>query len=375
MRLFLFFLLLSITASTAIITCLTKDGFMVSAPDVKCAECEFLGHLVTNQTNGTHCIYDDEIKDIAWLNQLSSINQTCDLDDGMIYCRHHRTNECVKSQFGVGCSECNSGLGFLVPSFDYGYVECQCYSKSLDPKTNCLPAPLFNSTPTWLEFNLTYLKVTCEAHQSVDLGCFEKVDSSGHKYGEPNPPVPTKCCLDIYGPPPGELNEIIQIPLMECNTIGTPDPNLKYDLSPYSQAFKTCSGHGIFNFTSRECECDFGWDLGWIGMDFFNSTKDVFSCNTCKGYFGPNPHSIYEQGPYCNRIYSPNPISGISEECGGRGTYIGHSNTCSCYSNSTIGYWKLGTIRGIFNFDGTESIQQSCIECDLGKKYPYCLDS
>ena len=58
-----------------------------------------------------------------------------------------------------------------------------------------------------IEIQRTYKKISCESYQNSIHGCFKEVDSSTHKYGTINPPVPQECCSEFEGPPIGEIVE------------------------------------------------------------------------------------------------------------------------------------------------------------------------
>ena len=362
-RFSLFLLVVSLYGALGL-ECLTTSGFQNSSMGVLCVECQLRGYLITpeecfftiQEPDPVDHVYDDEHGKIH--------NITCPIGQ----CRHFLKNECVESKRGIPCFECN-GAGFMVDSVDMTRMECKCYSSKLDPRYLCLPSRLSNYTKDGVQFRRRYDKVTCKPHRDDILGCFGDLDSSNHKYGEERPPTPHRCCSDIYGPPPGELVENEDIPLQTCNTFGTVDPDTRNGNTSFDLAFKTCSGHGVFNFSTRVCECDKGWKLGYIGTDVHGN--DVQSCIQCDGHFGPSPYSAYDSPPYCRMIFSPSPITGISEECGGRGKYYLETG-CSCYSNSTTGYWKLGRLGGRFTDNGTEIFAESCIECESGV-LPSCL--
>jgi hypothetical protein len=269
---------------------------------------------------------------------------------------------CVDSEFGVRCLECNS-RGYTVGT------DCKCYSRNLNPSTGCqltLAAEFMPYTVQGVE--ITHDRTYCVSYADEKNGFYETIDPDLHQFGRIDPPVPMKCFSSIYGPSPGELVEDEVLPtdeFEECNTFGGPDPN---ELVP---GFRACHGHGDWNKTSRECECHSGWRLSFIGLDYYGD--GAYSCTDCDYHFGP---SIDPQGekqpPYCLYVESPDPITGEQKECGGRGLYI--NGACSCYSNSTVGYWDLGMVGGVFDSNNTERFTESCILCSEGyHTYPFCL--
>jgi hypothetical protein len=365
-------LLLLFVRVDAVLQCLSRTGYVTSVFGELCAECQFEGSLIAVD----QCVYVNNQIPLNIKSVYDNAGTTTNCSSKMTQCRHQFTGQCVTSRYGIMCAECN-GRGQLIPKADLSTTECSCYSSSLDPKSQCAPTTFFQNVYEWVNYTRIYKKVECIAHQSDQFGCYDTIDSSGHKYGTPDPPVPYRCCNERKGPPPGETVEVLQagVPFQDCNTPGTENPDLK---NINDTSFRTCSGHGIYNFTTRECQCDKGWDLAFIGYDApINITRKVTSCNTCYGHWGPEPYSIYGDPPYCNRIFSPDPITGHLAECGGRGIYIDDDGgSCSCYGNSTIGYWALGNIGGRFDYKGNEVIAQSCVNCEYGKNgtgFPLCL--
>lgn len=281
-------------------------------------------------------------------------------------CESVDTGECVDSIAPIRCKECSWNGFRIAPN------TCECYDPILLPHKECtFPTHLSSSIQT-LTLEWTEKKVSCESFQDKNLGCFRAVDSSKHRYGDPNPPVPTECCLSFLGPPPNQLVEIAKAgdALGECTTVGGPDKD-----TPLDQSFHLCSRHGKWNAEKRICECDEGWDVEEVGIDQLNDPpKPAETCQGCFGYFGPLPGTPMdqEQPPYCRAIYTPDPITGRDAQCGGRGDYVDHH--CTCFANATIGYWKLGLVRGKRNKLGEELVVESCVLCADGwGTWPNCL--
>ncbi len=249
------------------------------------------------------------------------------------------------SRRGRRCEEC-SDRGYLVRTDDLSGVKCVCYSSLLDARTGCQPTLLTGTLSETREVNVTFHQKRCVSYQDEIYGCFKETPNG--KYGDPNPPVPTQCCTEIYGPPPGELTESLlgEVLVYEtCNQFGGIDPS-----EVNGTGWRLCNGHGEW-LANRTCQCSQGWRLDYLGEDILGN--EVESCLKCDRYWGPEN--------YCNVIWTPDPLTGIGAECGGRGTFI--ENGCSCYGNSTIGYWDLLTIdTGI----------QTCAKCADGFSLPYC---
>lgn len=357
-QLFVVLLLLCFKHTTAI-TCVTRTGIQTyTLPTCpSCAECEFRGCF--NETGA--CLFV-EPPPVQVFNQSQPITTSncslmeygeCETPEGT----------CVKCGPGVLARECNEG-GYLLIREDLAGYECKCYSNQLDPARRCLPGQFFRGEYDSVEVIRSFEKVTCKAHQSDQLGCYEDVDSSHHKYGDPDPPVPYRCCLPILGPPPGELRErfVPGEPFQQCNIPGTANPDL---IRKNDTSFHACSGHGIYNFTTRTCQCDKGWLLQPIGLDMKNRT--LSSCTICDAFYGPSTITLYGDPPYCTSTYAPDPITGIDMECSGHGVYFPEG--CVCYSNSTAGFWTLATVG--FRHGGEEV--KSCSMCQSGHQLPHCL--
>jgi hypothetical protein len=378
---FLFLFLPSVVVSITV-TCLTQYNGYIASPNASdlCVECELRGF--PNVTTG-NCIYT-----IPATSNLSlttgvtpPITTTCPTTTETVNCmvRFPPTNvfECAPSTFGKLCMECNE-RGQLLWASDYSQLICSCYSSLLDPSTGCQFTPLATLPYTVVSnVTLSYEKISCVSFQSTTYGCFAPVDSSHHRYGDPNPPVPTQCCSDIFGPPPGYLTESLLLlnaevtQFQECNEIGTPDPN---DIGQetidtnFTTGFQTCSNHGTWNATTRLCTCDQGWSLGVVGIDVLNNNTAAYSCVLCDGpFWGPDVTDLSNTPPFCSKVVSPDPLTGELEECGGRGQYI--STGCSCFSNSTIGYWTVANLTTTPN----GFLIQSCAVCQKGYTFPSCL--
>ena len=334
--------------------CTTRQGVVSSEAGLLCAECQFAGY-VDPDTGG--CSYDLQALQTR-AQSTYYVPSNCSLEYNE--CAVDEDDHCVPSKYGTLCNEC-SGQGYLVATDDNKGRRCVCYMSQLDPKLACRPGQFFqlNRSRT-LRLQRTFTKLSCVAHQHPMLGCFDSVDSSGHKYGTKDPPVPYRCCSDIYGPPPGELRETFTPgkPFEECNTFGGPDPN-RVPLN--DTGFRTCNGHGMFNFTSRACQCDREWSPEPIGVDLNNSV--VMGCTTCAEFYGPSPKDPFKLPPFCLSIHSPDPLTGREEECGGHGRYYPETRECVCFGNRTHGYWTSGVI-GSWSDGG--GLVRSCVDCQPG---------
>lgn len=290
------------------------------------------------------------------------------------------SGECVVSMFGILSVDCNE-RGFLVYKSDTDYTgyKCQCYSTRHDPNNRCERTSLdsVDLFTTVVASGLTSVKVTCDALNSIRYGCYKAVDSSGHRFGDPDPPIPYACCHDNIGPPPGELTEnlfpenLVDV-YFECNTVGGIPPEI--EVTPINatvpeinrttavqetRAFRVCHGHGDWNVTTRTCECHKGWQLAIVGE--YPEGTSLYSCVSCSPLYGPDVFDVEAQPPFCSAIYSPNPQTGFLEECGGKGVYRdGH---CDCFGNSTHGFWSLVniTIQDVT----VESCGLCTADCDL----------
>lgn len=344
----LVFLLLINIVVDATFLCTTKSGTLPTATNLICAECQFLTYL--DPTTGV-CVWSTNTTSTDTIHTSTIIPTNCDF---MGYKECQLANgTCIPSQFGSLCTECHD-QGFLVLNQDLSGPTCQCYMSQLDPALGCQPGTFFTVESSFMTLNRTFTKYTCEAHNSSLFGCFEPVDASGHKFGEPNPPVPYRCCYDWLGPSPGELREVFVAgqPFQECNTIGSSDPNLAWK---NDTSFHTCSSHGSWNSTTRTCSCDRGWALDVIGK--YPNGSNVLSCTRCSRWWGPSISDPLAEPPFCHSLFTADPIDGIERLCGGHGDWYPETRQCVCYSNSTAGHWSLGKV-GTFE-DG--SAVQSCV--------------
>jgi hypothetical protein len=340
------------TVATAI-ECLTESGYQTSSSAVRCVECELIGYLdADGECVNDEVIIDDEIGS-------SVITTPCEQYGDHDYCVIFDTGTCEQSVFGTLCQECNFA-GYLAQN-TIGQLSCHCYSKHLDPKKGCLPSDrtlATNDITTIQADNIVAKRFYCDAYQSTQYGCYAKIDATGHRFGDPNPPIPHRCCVENYGPPPGELTEDLLTDGLvdqfeECNTKG----GYQVDALPgETRAFRTCSNHGNWNLTTRECDCHRGWALELVGDDL--DGNDILSCVACSPLWGPDSYDAASVPPFCSKIYTPNPFTGVDEECGGRGKFV--DDHCSCFGNSTYGYW------GLINITKAGVTMESCGQCLSG---------
>lgn len=360
MILLLFFLLLLLLENNvSAIQCLTMNGYETSASDKLCGECQLLGYLDEN----SECVYTVTESAPVQIIDETIVDPTTNCESPTIeevYCEAEPTGECTLCVFGVRASSCN-GRGYLVRSTtDYGKFECVCYSSRLDPRRACT-RPLIDTLPLYSNLSIegqTETKIYCEAFNSLRYGCYKPVDSSGHKYGTSNPPIPTSCCHENIGPPPGALKENLlseKLPesYAECNEYGGIPRDVEFipvnataqslnltEEQVVTRAFQTCHGKGDWNTTSRQCECYPGWKLATVGE--YPPGTAIQSCVECSPLYGPDVLDPDERPPFCSKIYTPNPVTGTLEECGGKGTYI--NGNCDCFGNTTHGFWSLVNI-------------------------------
>ncbi len=351
--------------------CFTTTGYQLSVEGVQCAECQFLTHLDATTLECAIPVLDVPTDVIG----LTSILTDCDNDDPiLVYCTEG--TECVVSEYRTRCVECN-GWGFIRRADDglYDRMVCECYSARLNPVTGCQQTQL-DQNPLFQQVTvsgLTKTKISCESFQSTKYGCFKAIDSSNHEYGTPLPPIPTQCCHENFGPPPGELLEALSLEKGElveeyeaCNRKGGIDPDTNNlplnatttldengNLTALSvRGFRVCHGHGQWNLNTRECECYTGWDLGLVGS--YNGT-DLLSCVQCATFYGPDVSDPLEEPPYCSKIYTPWPKTGEPLECGGGGSYV--DGRCNCFGNQTHGFWAL------VNLTRLETTVETCGVC------------
>jgi hypothetical protein len=302
------------------ITCLTIDGYVESEPGILCVECKLATYLNENNT----CV--DLIEDVT--ETPLTVPTICEVSDGVVYCEEN--GACVPSGFGRLCTECN----------ERGYVtdeqRCACYSNQLDPSLLCRANSL-NTRELYVNVttsDVTKTKTSCVSYQSTTYGCFAAVDDTGHKYGTVDPPVPTRCCVENVGPPPGELTESILTAgivdrYVECNTYGGPQVDAN---ETEVRGFRTCSNHGSWDATNRTCVCDVGWALGLVGENLDSS--EIYSCVACAPFYGPDSYDSFSTPPFCSKIYTPDPVTGEDAECGGRGLFL--DGKCSCSDGWTL---------------------------------------
>lgn len=350
---FFLFLLISLKTSFAI-TCLNSNGvYITPTPTDFCVECQLEGII---DVNG-NCIYTTDRTTVPAI-----ITTNCTkADDNTPYCWSSKLQRCIPSRFGAICSECHDS-GQLQLTSDYSRYVCVCYLHSLDARLGCTVNPLSPKLYDTTMIQTRSTKVSCTSFHDQTYGCYAAVDSTLHQYGTNNPPVPNQCCSDILGPPPGELTETLFQNVLnyeECNTYGSIDPNA---VGTNFTSFRTCSGHGTWDPVNRNCTCWDGWTLGLIGQYEGN---DVYSCVACLPLWGPDSYDATQLPPYCSKIWTPDPITGIDRECSGRGYF--RNGNCACYGNSTIGYWAITNL----TFNGVTV--QTCASCEPGYTFPSCL--
>lgn len=268
---------------------------------------------------------------------------------------------CVPSRLGVPCVECGK----------QGYIEngiCVCNLNNQDPTVQCVVPFASNSTINTTRI-ATVANVTCFFNEK--LGWLKtEGDQSDFMYGrETDPPVCDACWNDAIGPVPGVLvDDPVLGPLQTCTTFGGPDPNAVNDTS-----FRTCSGHGDFDFAKTRCNCTEPFLL--FVTEFDNpqvSGAKIPTCSDCSPLWGPR------EGPSrCTYVAVPDPLTGQNAVCGGHGTFA--NGQCNCYTNSTFGFWNLSTITlnatvPVYRFPltaETELVERqfselACTECQPG---------
>lgn len=231
---------------------------------------------------------------------------------------------CVDSVLGAPCVECGK----------QGYIAggvCVCNLNNQDPDVQCT-VPFASNTTVETTRVATVANVTC--FFSAQTGWFKtSLNQSEFDYGNENPPVCDECWNDGIGPVPGVLVDDPVLGRLEtCATFGSADPNNFNDTS-----FRTCSGHGVFDFDKVRCECDEPWLLHVTDQPH-PELAGVYipTCSDCQPLWGP-----LEGTSRCAYISVPDK-SGVDAECGGHGAFAG--GKCNCYTNSTFGYWNLTTI-------------------------------
>lgn len=308
------------------------EGCALSVPGTPCVVCQGIGHVV----NGT-CVYDEQ----PFVSLANIVIQSMCPDEKQC----EERGVCVDCVYGTLADECY-GRGYMPTQ-----TTCECYEPQFDPKAGC--QSLFDIANAPLILNHTLDRVTCDAHTNPIMG-FYRANPVG-KYGDPHPAVPNQCWSEVYGPPPTQVFDS-QVPLQACNTYASYDPDLCFGPEQDCSS-KTCSYHGYWNATSYSCQCYQGWNVTYIGQDFYN--KSVYVCRDCNGYWGPPPGDPAGP-PFCSVPWLPDQ-NGDLRECSGHGVFM-DDGACSCYSNSTAGFWALAPLMGF----------QTCAVCQLGYALPDC---
>ena len=287
----------------------------------------------------------------------------------------HKDHGCVVSHYGIACSECSDN-GFIeenIPSFGFPETfRCNCYFSQFDPENFCQQV---RGSDRSLEINVKRDRATCTPWYSKITGFFFSSGSiETHVYGREDPPIPNQCALPVLGPKRGQIIESLTVPLQTCNTYGTSNPDREFG-PDLDISFQTCAGHGTWNRTTYRCEfCDDGWSLQVLENQKGIDNEDVVVCNECSGFRGPRVDSGKE-APFCRQIYTPDPIDGIERECGGHGIYF-FGGICSCFANSTHGFWNVTQLSHTFaeyQWSGSSLILEdnlvtvpTCITCADG---------
>lgn len=308
------------------------DGCAVSAPGTPCVVCDGRGYV----DDGV-CVFEEQP-----FPTLANIQIQSNCEDET---QCAVLGVCRDSKYGELCDEC-FGRGYLTSP-----TTCECYERQFDPKAAC--QSLFDITAVPLILNNTLDRITCDAHHNPVMGFYK--DNPVGKYGDPHPAVPQQCWSEIYGPPPTQLFES-QVPLQACNTYCSYDPDTFFG-PEQDGSCKTCAYHGFWNSTSYSCQCFPGWALTYIGQDYYN--RSAYVCQDCDGYWGPPPGDAAGP-PFCSVPWLPDQ-NGVLRECSGHGTYT-DAGQCSCYSNSTAGFWALAPLMGF----------QTCAVCQVGYALPDC---
>lgn len=251
---------------------------------------------------------------------------------------------CAASRSGTMCAECGF-RGFLRFDLTPGSNgTCVCYEAYFDPEQACAPVP-------GVDYSLVTsvaarsARFTCTAWADPLTGFFRQPDEDAHTYGTPNPPLITECLRAPFGPEPNAFVDAL-VPgssIRVCNTFGASDPNAVAGQNDTS--FVTCAGHGTwFPTPLYRCggagataltSCAPGWalrDTGLVGL----GGNTVPLCDVCAPWFGPSPTlgGSSQKGPFCVYTATPNNVTGLAEECGGRGSFNPGSG-CTCFQNGT----------------------------------------
>lgn len=338
--------LATLTLSAA---CYLRNGSFVADPAVGelCIECKLLGYVLMNGSCSTEVTYQPVNYEVTL---------TCNYGD----CRVNGI--CMESKYGVICDECNR-LGYLI-----GY-QCECYPAIANKYQRCLHSQTV-SQETLVVTQEKYYKWECNPFRDHQRGCFKLgIAPDPYRYGTSEfPPVPNRCCSDIYGPDPAQL--VVPASSREmCNSFGGPDPNDKANPT----FFYPCHNHGTWNKDTYKCTCsEPNWQAGFIGLDIYG--QPAYSCNRCKPGWGPLG------GDQCGAIYAPSTKTGISEICAGNGEM--DDGVCSCFQNSTHGYWQLSEFTfasQVTNGSGVvrtlNTTLQVCGKCIWPYEGQSCLDT
>lgn len=307
-----------------------ERGCVESKPGVECAEC--VSEVGSGWLNGTECVYETFV-----VPKLRSVDPGWPCGLGKCVER----GKCVSSKVGTRCDACKNRGYVVISNRDYGPT-CVCYDARHDGRAGC--ASLFDEKRETLNITDAYERIECVSHQNELMG-FYKPTSHSTKYGDENPAVPISC-VEPLGPPPGQLVEN-KPPYDTCNTIGGADPDQLYS-SRQDASFKTCSYHGLWNRTTRACECDAKWALVDVGGVDPANGKPAQTCGTCSGDWGPLPKEFDpgqpQSPPYCVAPYFENE-RGVRLPCSGHGVF--KFDICICHSSYTLGFWDVIEIRGI----------------------------
>lgn len=229
---------------------------------------------------------------------------------------------CGPSVRGALCAECGMN----------GHLQngtCVCArARDSDPNARCAKlVPVVAA----LSLNKTSTTTTCACAHSWTQGMFVSSDAR-KRTGEPNPPACDACVSAGVGPDPSGVRDVeFGVPPQACTRYGGPDPAQR----PQQQSWTECSGHGAWNALTHACECDEGWMPRLTALEGFENER-VATCDLCAPLWGPWPR--------CDVVVSPDPIDAIIRECGGHGTFSAASRACSCFSNSTAGFWTLRNV-------------------------------
>lgn len=227
--------------------------------------------------------------------------------------------ECAPSVRGTFCAEC----GFQGHLQD---GECAC-ARDTDSDPNAFCAKLVSTTET-VAVARKRTTIACACSHSWELGLFVS-SSAATRTGMPNPPACDACVSFGVGPQPSgvQLDVEFGVRPQACTRYGGLDP-----ATPLESTWRECSGHGVWNETTRACACDEGWTLRLTDSVGFNG-ETVATCASCAPLRGP-PRS-------CAAVFTPDPLTGRESECGGHGVFSASSRSCHCFANATAGYWTL----------------------------------